>query len=231
MPSPDLSTTIILSEIIIIETVAIIGASIYFFLKARNKSNKLNALLDAFINNGSERLSSLNNDFKKIEDLDGVDAEKYEQALKNIISGENTFYKYIINIFYGNNINLLESFPNELQKINKSLSDITFEAPPPPADTSNDEPEINIDDAIDDLLADGSTESEIENDPAFDLSSSDELDAEESTETNTEDDEIAEIPSELLNATPESVSSDTESNDNNDVVENDKNTTESIPEK
>ncbi len=213
MPSPELSTTLILGEIILIETVLIIALSVYFFLKLKNKSLKLKTFLESFLDDEKNRLSILSSTLKKPE---FIDDEKYNTALQNIISEENLFYKYLINAFYKNDVKLLDSLSTEIQKITRPCADLLPGDEKPDTDEINNEPEIDVDDAIDELLSDNvGTETSIENDPEFDLSESTETvaetPAEELVETSIENSEIAEIPNDLLNNIPSTDEDKTES--------------------
>lgn len=210
MSSQELSTTIILIEIIILETILIIGVSVYFFLKAKKKSSKLDELLKLFLNNENNRLSAHSSNLKKAS---SISDEKYNTALQNIISAENSFYKYLVNIFYHNDLNLLNTFTTEMQAITKPCADLIPDEISPSGKDEESKPSIDVDNAIDELLSDDETDAETEtgieveaktepdpetsNDPALDLS--------ESTDSSSpaDGDEIAEIPNEFLDATPD----------------------------
>lgn len=205
MPSSELSTTLILAEIILIETVLIISVSVYFFLKLKKKSLKIKNLFELFLDDEKNRLSNLSLVFKKPE---FVDDEKYNEIIKNIINEENLLYKYIINAFYHNDVKLLDSLSTEIQKITIPCAGLL---PGNESDKVDNEPAINVDTAIDELLSDEEEELDVngdgdgDGDPEFDLSEPTEKVSEnpieELIETNVENDEIAEIPSDLLNNT------------------------------
>lgn len=201
MPSSELSTTLILAEIILIETVLIISVSVYFFLKLKKKSLKIKNLFELFLDDEKNRLSNLSLVFKKPE---FVDDEKYNEIIKNIINEENLLYKYIINAFYHNDVKLLDSLSTEIQKITIPCAGLL---PGNESDKVDNEPAINVGTAIDELLSDEEEELDVngDGDPEFDLSEPTEKVSEnpieELIETNVENDEIAEIPSDLLNNT------------------------------
>jgi len=219
MPSTELSTTIILSEIVIIETVIIISLLVYFFLKSKKKSLKLDSLLKSFQDDEKNRLTSLSSTFQK---TDFIDDEKYNTALKEVISKENSFYKYLTTAFYHNDLKRLDTLSSEIQEITKSCAIFVSENKQEITDKDIDKsPETDVDAVIDELLSDDNDiEEEIKNDPAFDLSESTESDSEtqseELIEKNIENNEIAEIPNDLLN--------------NNNLTAADEEKTEVIPE-
>ncbi len=228
MPSSELSTTLILSEIILIETVFIIALSVYFFLKKKKKSLKLKNLLESFLDDEENRLSNLSLAIKKPE---LISDEKYNTTLKNILNEENLLYKYLINAFYHTNIKPLDSLSTEIQKITKPCAELLPENETLDAHETDNESTINMDDAMDELLSDDEKiEVDAEGDPEFDLSdpteTATETPTEELIETSIENDEIAEIPSDLLNNTP-SISENENSpknipeNDQPDSVAND----------
>ncbi len=232
MPSPGLSTTLILGEIILIETVLIIAVSVYFILKLKKKSLKLKNLLESFLDDEKNRLSNLSLSLKKPE---FIDDEKYNATLKNIISEENLLYKYLINVFYHNDIKSLDSLSTEIQKITKPCEELLPGSDPPETDELDSDPVINVDDAIDELLSDDEkTEVDIERDPEFDLSEPTKTVAEnpieELIETSIENDEIAEIPSDLLNNIPPTNENENESNPE-DISKNDEPDSEIIENK
>jgi len=203
MPNPELSTTLILGEIILLETVLIIVVSVYFFLKSKKKSLKLKMLLESFLDDEKSRLSHLSMTFKKPE---FIDEEKYNTVLNNIINEENLFYKYLINAFYKNDIKSLDPLSTEIQKIVSPFAELLYENEKPESNETINDPVVNIDDAIDELLSDDEdTEINVEHDPAFDLSdpteTATEIPTEELIKTNIENDEIAEIPNDLLKNT------------------------------
>ncbi|MCF6338078.1 MAG: hypothetical protein L3J84_09015 [Gammaproteobacteria bacterium] len=205
MPSQELITTLILGEIILIETVFIIALSVYFVLKRKKKSLKLKNLLESFLDDEKNRLSSLSLIFERPE---FIDDEKYNTVLKNIINEENMLYKYLINAFYHNDIKSLDSLSLEIQNITRPCADLIFSEENKTSENSmeDNDPVINVDDAIDELLSDDEEiKSDIEHDPEFDLSEPTEMvtdpPEEELIETSVENDEIAEIPSDLLNDT------------------------------
>lgn len=202
MPEQGLSITLILSEIILIETIFIIAISVYFFLKSKKKSKKLKVFLESFLDDEKNRLSVLSETLKK---PDFLDDEKYNTALQAIINEENLFYKHLVNIFYINNVKQMESLAAEIQKITRPCANLLAKSERLDIDEIDDIPEIDMDmdDAFDEILSDDdNTETDIDNDPAFDLSEpaeiTTELPTEEPVKTTTEKSEIAEIPSNLL---------------------------------
>jgi len=202
MPSQELLITLILGEIVLIETTLIIALSVFFFLKRKKKSLKLKNLFESFLDDEKNRLSSLALTLKKPE---FIDDEKYNTTLKNIINEENLLYKYLVNAFYHNDIKSLDALSVEIQKITRPCKELLLpedEKKPENSEKDND-PDINMGDAIDELLSDDEEiKADIEHDPEFDLSESAEIATETSTEelieTSIENNEIAEIPSDLL---------------------------------
>jgi len=226
MSSPELSITLILGEIILIETVIIIAASVYLFLRMKKKSLKLKTSLESFLDDEKNRLSSLSEVLEKPE---FVDDEKYNTALQTIVSEENMLYKLLVKAFHHNDLTLLDSFTTEIQKITRPCAELLVRDKTPDTDEIDSEPVIDVDDAIDELLSDDeNTEIDIENDPAFDLSepteTAVETPTEELVETTIENNEIAEIPSDLLNNISSSTGDETEPDNSSPKNEPDENT-------
>ncbi|MCF6260729.1 MAG: hypothetical protein L3J98_11320 [Gammaproteobacteria bacterium] len=234
MASPGLSTTLILGEIILIETLLIISVSVYFVMKLKKKSAKLKNLLESFLDDESNRLSILSENLKKPE---FIDDEKYNTVLKNIINEENLLYKHLVNAFYNNDIKSLGSLSTEIQKITGPCADLLIPVNEVTKTKEIDnEQVINADDVMDELLSDdeeieADIDVDVEHDPEFDLSESaetiNEPPPEEPIKTSIENDEIAEIPSDLLNNIPstnenESSSEDDSENVSENASENDK---------
>jgi len=191
MASPGLSSTIILSEIILLETSLIIGGGIYLFLKAREKSKKLTDSLKLFTDNESRRLAALTNTLQKPAHLND---EKYNETLKNIITNENSLFMSMVNITYQKDLDLVDKVEEEITLITKPCAHLLSGDQQPAEEADEEEIVIDVDDAIDDLLADEDNNDK-DKDPALDLS------GESPPSTNGEvvdDDGIAEIPSELL---------------------------------
>ena len=232
MASPGLSTTLILGEIILIETLLIISISVYFVMKLKKKSAKLKVLLESFLDDESNRLSILSVNLKKPE---FIDDEKYNTVLKNIINEENLLYKHLVNAFYQNDIKSLCSLSTEIQKITEPCAELLMPVNEAPETKEIDnEKIINADDVMDELLSDDEeieADIDVEHDPEFDLSEPaetiNEPPPEEPIKTSIENDEIAEIPSDLLNNIPstnenESSSEDDSENVSENASENDK---------
>ncbi len=233
MASPGLSTTLILGEIILIETLLIISVSVYFVMKLKKKSAKLKALLESFLDDESNRLSILSENLKKPE---FIDDEKYNTVLKNILNEENLLYKNLVNAFYQNDIKSLGSLSTEIQKITGPCAELLMPVNEV-AETKeiDNEQVINADDVMDELLSDdeeieADVDIDVEHDPEFDLSEPaetiNEPPPEEPIKTSIENDEIAEIPSDLLNNIPstnenESRSEDDSENSSETASEND----------
>lgn len=230
MASPGLSTTLILGEIILIETLLIISVSVYFVIKIKKKSAKLKVLLETFLDDESNRLSILSLNLKKPE---FIDDEKYNTVLKNIINEENLLYKHLVKAFYQNDIKSLDSLSTEIQKITGPCADLLIPVNEVTETKEIDnEQVINADDVMDELLSDDEeieADIDVEHDPEFDLSESaetiNEPPPEEPIKTSIENDEIAEIPSDLLNNIPstnenESSSEDDSENSSENASEN-----------
>jgi len=198
MASVEMSTVIILSEIIILETVFIVGGIIYIYLKRKKINTKLRTLFKSFQDDEKNRTNVLSKLFTRPNHLK---EEDYSNNLQKIITSEMIFYKYLISSIYSNNTKIFDSFNEELQNLTQAYTDLI----PSPENSNSDsidpelEPDINVDDAIDELLADDETVHETNNDPALDLSE----DTETTDDSSTSQDEIAEIPSELLNTETE----------------------------
>lgn len=212
MPSPGLSTIMILGEIVLIETILIILYLIYLYLKSKKKILKLNDLLESFLKDEKNRLDILSSMFHKSE---LIDEEKYTAALKSIIEKENLFYKYLITVLYHNDLKSLDSLSSEIQEIIKPCVELIPINKEIDAEEAEDSPEVNVDDVMDELLSDD--EPKIESDPALDLSESvdDTLITENEPliETTLETDEIAEIPSDLLNSADLPIENEIEAKD------------------
>jgi hypothetical protein len=192
MASPGLSTTIILSEIILLETVLIIGAGIYVFLKAKKKSKKLTDALKSFTGKESDRLNTLTNILPKPDHLND---EKYSETIKAVITNENNIFNAMANIIYQNDLGLIDKFAEELSAITKPCANLLPGDPQPTGEAAAEEVVIDVDNAIDDLLSDDDG-NDPEKDPALDLSEA----SEPPTDETADDDGIAEIPSELLDS-------------------------------
>jgi len=206
MASVEMSTVIILSEIIILETVFIVGGIIYIYLKRKKINTKLRTLFKSFQDDEKNRTNVLSKLFTRPNHLK---EEDYSNNLQKIITSEMIFYKYLISSIYSNNTKIFDSFNEELQNLTQAYTDLI----PSPENSNSDsidpelEPDINVDDAIDELLADDETVHETNNDPALDLSE----DTETTDDSSTSQDEIAEIPSELLNTETETIAKNPES--------------------
>jgi hypothetical protein len=178
MASIDPTAVIILSEIILIETLIILGVAAYLIFHKKKTSHKLKALLDDRNNDEADRKSSLKKTFYKFPHLEANDIDT---IVENIVNNEKQFFQYSINAFSQNSLSRLDDLYAEICTLVAPYAEFTQKA----TSQSRTEEKPIITDAdtiIDELLED--TDDNEEGDPALDLSNSAE--------------EMAEIPDELL---------------------------------
>lgn len=180
MANVDPTAVIILSEIILIETLIIIGVAAYLIFRKKKTSNKLKVLLDERNNDEIDRKSSLKKTFSKFPHLEANDIDP---IIENIIHNEKQFFHYTAYAFSQHSLSSLDNLYAEICTLvtpyaaftQKTTSQARAEDKPIIADT---------DAIIDELLED--TDDNEAGDPALDLSNPAE--------------EMAEIPDELLSA-------------------------------
>jgi len=180
MASVDPTAVIILSEIILIETLIIIGVVAYLIFHKKKTSNKLKGLLEEYNNAEIDRKSSLKKTFSSFPHLEANDIDP---IVENIANNEKQFFHYTVNAFSQKSLSSLDNLHAEIYTLVAPYAEFTQKAASQPR--AEDKPIIaDTDTIIDELLED--TNDIEEGDPALDLSKSAE--------------EMAEIPDELLSA-------------------------------
>ena len=206
MASPSISITIILSEIILIETLIIIGVSTYLIIKTKKKNERLKQLFNDFKANKDNRVKSISDEATK---PDNVNEEEFNELIHSIANSECDLYKNIINVYSKNDLDGIEPLSGEFKKIylpifasiHKDNIDINANI-----ETSSN---IDVDTAIDELLSDDGDINDFEddntepNDPHLDLSNTADSELVDDSDLVVDNEGIAEIPSELLDKTPE----------------------------
>lgn len=204
MPSTDPTAVIILSEIVIIETIIILGFVIFFLVRKKRIIEKLKTALIDYEKNIPERTSFLKSVYSGSPHIQESDVEK---LVNELVENETAFFRSSIgrlNKLDISSISLIEkdictlvSPYTQLINTDKNVDKYGTEEEPIAPD---------IDSAIDDLLADEADDAE--GDPALDLSATPEMDG-----------EIEEIPEELLSNIGEDAdnsSQDSSSGDSSD---------------
>lgn len=198
MSNASVTTIIILSEIILIETVLIIGWIAYMLFKEKKKASNLDKLLKSFMSGTDNRKSQLAEAYKKPE---SITDDEYKIILQGITDSELHLFKYFIAAAYSKNTNALDALSTETQKVAMSPTAFFSEKDSPNNQPDDSTPDVDVDNAIDELLSDDENiEFDEDKDPALDLSGPETQSNESIDETALPDDEIAEIPSELLTA-------------------------------
>jgi hypothetical protein len=200
MVSTDPTVVIILFELVVFETVTLIGAISYLITKKRRRAKTLASIIGTLKQVKPEREKKLNNTFQAIPYL----TEKQSGiAAGTVADSELVLHTFIITAFHDNNTSALENLVNAFEKLT-----ISYETLLPDKDTG-DAPQTtreedtsltpNVDTAIDELLSndDPSTIT----DPGFDLSENAEFGVQNKTLDATGS-KIAEISDELLVGEP-----------------------------
>lgn len=186
MAEQDPSMTIILLEIVVAQTILIVGYIVYTIIRKRKRSALLKKIIiDAYENMGSRKEMLATG-------LAGLSTDKYESFAASLSQHEVDLYEYIVNTIHSNKNQDLQELKNAIDGLFKPYSGESDSQQAPaaesPGELSKEEPIIpNVDQAIDDLL--GETEQE----PVIDIEedASPELDL-------SDDGGIAEIPDDLL---------------------------------
>jgi mRNA-degrading endonuclease HigB of HigAB toxin-antitoxin module len=176
MANVDPTAAIILSEIILIETIIIIGAIALFIFKKNKMAKQLNALLNEHNNTENDRKSSLKETFSKLPNLQKNDTDS---IIEIIINNEKRLFQYVLNCFAKNKLSDINNLSAEISTFVTPYTELTQKT----FSQADEKPiVVDADAAIDELLEDADHNEA--HDPALDLS--------EAVE------EMAEIPEELL---------------------------------
>ena len=200
----DPTSVIILSEIIVIESIIIIGIVSLFFIKRKKTLSQLKSVLSDFKKNIEPRKSSLKSTYSHCPAMQSPESDK---MLDDLVNQEERFVNAMLEAFSKNDTSIIKNIENEIHQLVAPYANILQIDSTEEANAETEETDVpDIDSAIDDLLADEADNAE--GDPALDLS-----------EEIESDDEIEEIPEELLSGVD---NSDDESDDNDNVGDNKK---------
>ncbi len=223
MTSADPTAIIILSEIVFIETIAIIGFFIYILISKIKMIKLFKKKLDGFKKNIPDRKSSLKSLYSKISHIQEKDLEV---IIDDLIDKESQFYTSTIDAFSKNDLSFIKNFDEKIYTLVKSYSQFIPQDRSPIVNEDEASTIIpNVDTAIDELLAEDKNDEN--GDPALDLS--------ESMSTESADNEMAEIPEELLSGNKNTVTKNIDSNNggqtltdkvNADTIKDDRDSTE-----
>lgn len=190
MEHNDPTAAIILGEIALILFVILAGLLTALIIKKRKKAKQLGAALSKLDDWQEQRSQALLN---RIAEASGADKEKLKAITEAIAGDELSMQKTLIMAYIKSDAAAFETLDNELDKLSGHYINAMTLKGKPATDTkaAEEEPLIpDMDDAVDDLLAEESDEMPI--DTEFDLSETDDL-------PDVEAEEIAEIPDELIN--------------------------------
>ncbi|MDT8384185.1 MAG: hypothetical protein RRB22_07210 [Gammaproteobacteria bacterium] len=183
MASADPTAVIILGEIVVLETIAIIGFVIFFFVRKKKIKAQLGKSKSDYLKSVSDRKSSLKSSF---EGTPYAQINNIDQVVDNLVEHETAFFHSILGIIEKNDGTAIGKIDDNIHALVNQYTLLIKSGDALGAETEEENPIVpDIDSAIDDLLADEADDAE--GDPAFDLS-----------EAIVADDEIAEIPDELL---------------------------------
>lgn len=245
MASTDPTAIIILSEIVLFETISLIGIAVFLFMKKKKAIKLLKDKLEAFNKNIPERESSLKSTYSQIPQ---IKEENLDPIVSTIYEHESQLYKEIVDAFSKNDLSFMSELDNKIFTLAKSYTQVILENSSAAGGKEEEESTIpDVDTAIDELLSEDSEDSA--GDPALDLSESIEAespeeeseeesekleeleDLEEFEEPGEPESEMDEIPSELLSENTAETKEDPENNsDSSEEPPIDKNKTDE-PEK
>lgn len=206
MASADPTAVIILGEIIVLETIAIIGFVIFFLMRKKKINAQLRKTKSDYLKNVSDRKSSLKSTFEgtTYEQINDID-----QVVDNLVEHETDFFHFILGIIGKYDETSIGKVDDNIHTLVSPYALLLKPGDSQVAKSEEESPIIpDIDSAIDDLLAEEADDAA--GDPAFDLS--------EAIEAN---DEIAEIPNELLsddNKNDGATASEIATNDSSDIA-------------
>lgn len=176
MANVDPTAVIILSEIILIETLIIFGAVAFFIFKKNKTAKQLNALLDEHNNSENDRKTSLKETYSNLSNMQKNDIDP---IIESIINNEKQFFHYVLNCFSKNNLSDINNLSAEISTFVSPYMQLTQKT----SSQTDEKPiVVDADAAIDELLEDADHNEK--HDPALDLSEA--------------ADGMAEIPDELL---------------------------------
>lgn len=204
MPNNDPTFTLILGEICLVLTIAILMLLAGMLFRKRKQLKLLSAMLQRVTDNEEERKQVL---VSSLSGISGVDGKMLEGIAQELVTQERLFYQLVTTAFMKNETTFFEHIDNDIHNL---VSPYTILATSNKASTENEritdeEPAIpDFGDAIDDLLSDESHESQ--KDPEFDLSAT-EQEAGDEDDTISKVSDIAEIPEDLLNENPDATES------------------------
>lgn len=203
MASTDPTAVIILAELIVFETIALIGIISYLIAKKRKRAKTLAGIIESLKQTRPEQAEKLSD---KLHTIPYLTKEKADIASKEITDSKHELHELVITAFHDNNTIALNDLGNAIEKLATGYETLlpdenTGDVPPAAqkiAQQENASLVPDVDKAIDELLADDGPP--IVANPDFDLSETEVQD-----EMCNDENEIAEIPDELLasEATPD----------------------------
>lgn len=200
MASADPTAVIILGEIVVLETIAIIVLVFFIFMGKKRIKAQISKSKSDYLKSVNNRKSSLKSAF---EGTAYAQMNDIDQVVDNLVEHETAFFHSMLDVIKKNDGTGTGKVGDHIHALVSPYALLIKPGDSQDAKTEEVKPVVpDIDSAIDDLLADEADDAE--GDPAFDLS-----------EAIMADDEIAEIPDEFLamdnqdkNATASEIASD-----------------------
>jgi len=211
MLSNDPTVLLVLGEIVVVLSIAILMLLAGMLFRKRKQSRLLSTMLHRVSDNEETRKQALRS---SLSGISGIDSKTVENIIDELVSQENSFYRLIASAFIDNKTSCIGSLDDEVHKLVApygSLFSRTSEAEKID-NTRNDESDNpGFDDAINDLLSDDG--SATESNPEFDLSDTEEISGDDDASPSRILG-IAEIPEDLLGDAADTADGESSSKNN-----------------